>query len=132
MNSLSIRCLKGSSDARGESFYLPKEVFDYLGSINEMHYVTIKPGAVRGNHYHRDRREVMFLYYADQWEFAWRRVDNPLVDKQIFAGSGGVIIKIDPCVVHAVKNTGNQLLRVICCSNRQLSSDQTEREIILE
>lgn len=131
MAKLQILPLKNAKDARGDAFYVPQEVFEYMGSINEMHYVTIEPGAVRGNHYHRARKECIVLYYTDAWEFAWRFAAEKRTITQRFDGKGAVSITIDAQVIHAIKNTGHRPVHIVACSHTPPQPEDTVRVVIM-
>ena len=132
MSLLQILSLEGASDPRGDSFNVPNGAFHYIGSINEMHYVTIAPGSVRGNHYHRGRKEIILLVFDGSWKLAWRSPNTESVTIQEFDGKGGKILLIDPGVVHAIKNTGDGPLQLVSCSNLPSTPTDTERVVLLK
>ncbi len=132
MNSLEVYPLKVGSDSRGDSFFVPTSVFHYIGTIHEMHYVTIEPGKVRGNHYHRGRKEFVILIFHGTWKLAWRSLGTGSVNTRDFNGRGGVILQIDSEVVHAIKNTGDSPLHLVSCSNARSTLADTSWEVILE
>ncbi len=129
-----LRCyrLQSNSDRRGHSFHLPQSVFEFMGSIHEMHFVTIEPGGVRGNHYHRGRKEFMLVYFDGAWELAWCRPGAQDISVQEFSDSGGVIVEIAPEIVHAVKNKGMSTMHLVSCSDAPYISSDTVRVVILE
>ena len=131
MTELRIQRLEGASDRRGDSFHIPQSVFEFMGSIKEMHFVTIEPGCVRGNHYHLGRKEFMFLYYDGPWLLAWCHSDAEDIAIQEFDGLGGVIVEIMPEIVHAVKNKGQNTMHLLSCSDTPYTAADTHRVAIL-
>ncbi len=131
MDTLAIAHIDNSSDIRGDSFHFPRAVFDYLGAIKELHYATVDPGAVRGNHYHIDRKEMLFVYFSSAWKLAWRTLASDTIETRDFSGQGAVIIHIDANVVHAIKNTGKQTLHLVSCSNARAEASDTDWQNIL-
>ncbi len=129
---INIHWLKSARDERGDSFHVPDEIFDFLGGVSEMHFVTLVPGAVRGNHYHIGRKEFIFAYFTSPWRLAWRSKDEHTITTREFSGEGGVIVSIDSAVVHAVKNTGDTTLYLVSCSDAPYTAADTVRESILE
>jgi len=72
--------------------------------IRGVHVVAIFPGQARGNHYHRDTNELLFLF-SGKGEFYWEDEDG-LKTHQI--GGGNTVITIPAGVRHAFKNTGDK------------------------
>ena len=132
MTKLRFHYLESASDRRGDSFHIPESVFKFMGDIDEMHFVTIEPGGVRGNHYHWGRKEFMFVYYDGAWVLAWRHRDAQEISIQEFSGRGGVIVEIASEIVHAVKNKGENTMHLLSCSNAPYIASDTERVVILE
>lgn len=107
------------NDGRGASFYIPPEAIKFVERIDEVHFAALEVGAVRGNHYHIGRREFIFVEYSDQWQLAWRARDDSEVHERVFRGTGGVLLMVEPGVVHAIKNIGALQLYLISCSDRR-------------
>lgn len=95
--------LDARRDARGSSFGVALP----FANIGECHVATIRPAAVRGNHFHTRRRELLVVMYTDRWTLAW---DD---GQRAFEGSGAVLIEIDPLTAHAVRNDGCVDLQVV-------------------
>lgn len=132
MNGVRYQRLENASDRRGDSFHIPQSVFGFIGAVQEMHFVTIEPGAVRGNHYHRGRKEFMFVHHDGPWLLAWSNPQAQDTSIQEFDGEGGVIVEISSEIVHAVKNQGANTLHVVSCSDAPYDAVDTERVVILE
>ena len=100
-------------DARGSSFTLPQSCLQFLAAVRDVHVADIVPGAVRGNHYHQQRREVLCIRHTDAWSLHWDNGPGTEVRRQNFTGSGLVLVEIEPEVSHAVRNDGSAVLHLV-------------------
>src|SRR6266849_457565 len=80
--------LTDTGDSRGSSFVTPVECLEFLGAVRDVHIATINPGAVRGNHYHQRRREVLCILHTDRWSLHWDSGPDTGVRMETFSGSG--------------------------------------------
>jgi dTDP-4-dehydrorhamnose 3,5-epimerase-like enzyme len=112
-----------SGDERGSSFQTGQEWLGFLGGIDDAHSATIVPGYVRGNHYHKRRREVIAVLFADERQLAWKRSDETEVETRIFSGSGAVLLEVEPLVAHAIENSGQGLLWIVGFSHGALDPE---------
>ena len=114
---LRFTVLEDSGDERGSSFQTGAEWIAFLGKLDDAHIATILPGSIRGNHFHKQRREAMAVLFTDEWQFAWDRGEGTAVSVKQFSGTGAVLVEVDPLVSHAVANTGKALLWIVGLSN---------------
>jgi dTDP-4-dehydrorhamnose 3,5-epimerase-like enzyme len=121
--------LTNYGDDRGFCFTIPAQAFDFLGHVQEMHVVQLLPGAIRGNHYHQQRKEALIVFYEDEWLLAWQKPNEGDAQQQIFSGQGAVLITLEPNTIHALKNTGHQNITAISCSN--LNVMDTVRQVLV-
>lgn len=131
---MRIEQLENKADARGDSYYLPRSAVDFLGAIDEVHVVTIPPGGVRANHFHVGRREIIFVMHEDAWKLAWRSRAETNTEIREWTGSGGVILYVEPEIVHAIQNTGTTELNIMALSDRRFdpAHPDTFKEVILQ
>jgi len=114
---IKIQKLQNMGDARGELFRIQQSALDFLGSIHDIHFGTIKPNAIRGNHYHVRNFEVLIVGFASRWKLVWSESDSTITYEREFAGVGTILIEIEEGIVHAVHNTGNLPLNIISLSD---------------
>jgi predicted RNase H-like nuclease len=107
--SVRIEPLSPRTDARGSSFGVELP----FGNVAECHVATVRPGAIRGNHFHTRRREVLVVMYADRWTLLWDDGEGTPVQSRAFEGSGAVVMEADPLCAHAVRNDGARDLHII-------------------
>ena len=100
--------LKNGGDARGDSFSLGSLVGEALPRVGDAHLTTMLPGAIRGNHFHRDRQEVILVLYRDAWTFAWDSGEGTAMEERRFTGAGAVMIEVAPLCAHGVRNDGRE------------------------
>lgn len=117
MPLIVINRLDNLGDQRGVMHRVNRSSLDFLGRCREMHAGTIEPGAIRGNHYHTDRKELLIVIHSDRFRFVWQEKNQDNVHTETFAGSGAVAIEISPGAIHAIKNTGQQSMTLIACSD---------------
>lgn len=109
--------LEDSADVRGSSF-TPSILWQRLLSNNmDIHLMTLRPGFVRGNHYHRNRFEVLLMVYADAWSLHWDSGPETPTEHHSFSGSGAVMVEIEPLASHAIRNDGACDLQIIGLAN---------------
>ncbi len=58
---IEISELENGGDARGLSFTLPPVALQLLGNVADLHLASTGPRAVRGNHYHVSKREIILV-----------------------------------------------------------------------
>ena len=105
--------LNDSGDYRGHSFAVPAECFEFLRAIRDVHIATINPKAVRGNHYHLGRREVLCIFHTDSWSLHWDSGPDTEVLHETFSGSGVIVVEVEPLGAHAVRNDGNSVIQMV-------------------
>ncbi len=110
---LSFTELKDAGDARGSSFSVPVNWLADAFSLRDVHITTIRPGHTRGNHYHEVREEIFVILFSDRWSLHWDSGKDTAIVSCDFDGAGAVIVKIPPRVSHAIRNDGNELLRMV-------------------
>jgi dTDP-4-dehydrorhamnose 3,5-epimerase-like enzyme len=106
---VTIVHLSESTDERGLSFSLTTESIGEL-IIKDVHIAAVRPGCVRGNHYHSKKLELITVVYKDEWSLHWDTGPETVVQCRSFSGCGAVTIQIPLFWSHAVKNNGRSEL----------------------
>ncbi len=93
--------------------------------LKEVMIITAKPGAVRGNHYHKEKIEWLGVIsgrarfvFMDNKTKQLRRID--------VSGSRPVFFNIPNNVAHAIINTGKQDIAILEFSNRAYNKKNTD------
>lgn len=105
-----------AGDPRGLAFAVPENALAALGGVADVHLMTVRPGAVRGNHFHAHKREVLVVLHEDEWELHWSDPGGT-PRSQVFQGAGGVSLSVQPRVAHAIRNIGKVDLTVVALSS---------------
>jgi mannose-6-phosphate isomerase-like protein (cupin superfamily) len=126
-SGIDIICRADAGDLRGLAFAVPGDALAALGGVADVHLMTVRPGAVRGNHVHARKREILVVLHEDEWELHWR---DPGGEPQhrAFRGTGGVSVTVHAGVAHAIRNTGTADLVVAGLSPVPFDPDDPDAE----
>ncbi|MFR9794345.1 hypothetical protein ACL02U_00300 [Streptomyces sp. MS06] len=117
MSSVGLEFLEldDTGDGRGSSFAVPP---DWLAGgspvpVRDLHATTVRPGCVRGNHFHRRRHEILVVMPCARWSLHWDSGDGTDPVHRTFAGTSAVVVRIPPGVSHAVRNEADRELTLL-------------------
>jgi len=130
---LSVTLLSVDQDCRGNSFSIPSAWRDFLVMPMDLHITTIRPSAVRGNHFHSKRREVLIVIHSSCWCLYWDTGSGTKQQAREFSGSGAVLLQITQDCSHALLNSGMEDLLVVGMTNRPFDEndpDSTTRAVL--
>ncbi|MFE9000576.1 hypothetical protein ACFYOY_00265 [Streptomyces sp. NPDC007875] len=115
MNDQSVVAveLTDSGDARGSSFRVPAELFAGEFPVADMHIATIESGAVRGNHFHAARRELLVIMAEDRWSLHWDEGFGTPIQQRTFDGIRVVLVTVPTGMSHAIRNDGKVPLKML-------------------
>lgn len=105
------------ADARG--WVVEPIVADRCGERGpqNVHMVSVAPGAVRGNHYHARQREFLCLIGSRARIVVVDRATS-LRDETEVACDEPLLLEALPNVIHAVKNVGDEMLYLLCYADQ--------------
>jgi dTDP-4-dehydrorhamnose 3,5-epimerase-like enzyme len=126
MHGIEFIDLENRGDARGLMFNVEKADCSFIGEAQNIHFGTVQPGAIRGNHVHFSKRELLLISYSDDWTFLWSEKGAVTPEVRMFQGCGAVLIKIPPEVPHTIQNTGTAVLQFIALSDKEFSSEHPD------
>jgi dTDP-4-dehydrorhamnose 3,5-epimerase-like enzyme len=109
--------LQDRGDQRGSSYSLHPQQFSFLGAVKDIHFSTTLPGHIRGNHFHRLRKEMLVVRFEDPWTLAWDRGEGTVAEIRTFQGAGTIVVEIEPLASHAVRNDGQRPLLIFAMTN---------------
>jgi len=124
MQNIIFHNIKENSffDARGwvaNPFQLP----GFPHEFGHLHVVSMNPGTVRGNHYHRTARELLFAFGGDYLiEWGFDKIDQ---ERAISAGEM-FVLEIPPGVMHRIKNVSDSVIYLLSFQNaarEEIASD---------
>ncbi len=123
--------LPDRGDGRGAAFFFDAGTIAWLGHVAELHVVAIAPGKARGNHLHRERKEIVFVHYEGSVDVAWREPGADEAGTVQFSGTGGFVARIGPGTLHAFRNSGTGFVEVVSLSNGRFDPSETHYETLL-
>ncbi len=128
MNDPLVRIvtIADAGDERGCSFSMPDAWNRFLAALADLHVTTIRPGHVRGNHYHARHKEILIVIHSDRWSFHWDSGAGTTVQHRPFTGTGAALIEISPLASHAVSNTGERDLLVAGMSDARYNPQRPD------
>lgn len=103
------------------------------GGPRHLHLVSVAPGAVRGNHYHELSREHVCLM-GSRAKIAVVDLNGSAREEAEVSCAEPLVLTIEPGVIHAIKNVGDETLFLLCCTDRpyDAASPDVVRRTILE
>jgi oxalate decarboxylase/phosphoglucose isomerase-like protein (cupin superfamily) len=99
------------------SFTAPAEALEFLGRVHDMHLSSTEPGAIRGNHYHLKRREVIAVMPGAAWSLHWDEGEGAEAQHRQFDGGSAILVLVSPGASHAVRNDGGKTLWLVALSS---------------
>ncbi len=120
-----MRRLDVVSDPRGQVFEPLTGDMARAARWPNFHVATMEPGAVRGNHRHPHGTELIVLFGSDGWLVC---EDGEAHRKVAFDRDSVMAVLIPPGVAHAIQNTGDRLLVLLCFQSRAYDSRDPDRE----
>jgi dTDP-4-dehydrorhamnose 3,5-epimerase-like enzyme len=124
--------LPDEGDKRGSAWQVGEAV-DFLDAIEDVHLMTLEPGCVRGNHFHRDKREILVIRHVGRWALHWDDGPETSSQRTVFAEPGAVAITVPPNCAHAIVNLGGGTMQVFSFSDRRYdpaAPDSHRRELV--
>lgn len=114
------------NDRRGWSFALDANSYVALPTTQHIHFASIRPLAVRGNHYHAVRNEIIVVFPGAPWELYWDTGASTAVNKRIFEGSKGVAVIVPLGWSHAIRNPGEVDICIASISDRLYTAEDPD------
>ena len=71
--------------------------------IGDLHVVSMKPGKIRGNHYHKNSTEWI-LFLGGNAKLIWREVGGRSIKSVMITGLTPKLYEVPPNVEHAIRN----------------------------
>jgi UDP-2-acetamido-2,6-beta-L-arabino-hexul-4-ose reductase len=110
-----IKELKSHVDKRGWLVEMLKRN-ELKEDIKQIYVATIKPGGVRGNHYHLKRTEWFFIATGEA-EIFLEDIKTKEKIRLTFSSRKPKVITIPPKMAHAVKNSGREIVYLVSAQN---------------
>ncbi len=121
--NVDIKKLPVTADNRG---YIAEVLNSgFPETVENIHFCVSKPGAIRGNHYHKRKIEWM-LVTCGTGKITLE--DNTTKEKEEHTVSGEhpVLIKINPNITHAIVNCGTEPMHLFVMTNQKYNPQDTD------
>jgi dTDP-4-dehydrorhamnose 3,5-epimerase-like enzyme len=86
-----------------------------LGDVRNLHIVSMEPGAIRGEHHHKNQLEFL-LIMGSSVELVWQLPGDTRKHRRKVDANPPVVLRVAPNVMHAIKNTSEERIYVVCYS----------------
>ena len=115
MGIIQIKEIEFDQDDRGWSIKPITDEEISTSKIKDIHIVSMRPGAIRGNHYHAYKTEHIFVIGSTCRVVV---MDNNTKEKEekIIEHNKNTLLVIPPHVTHAIENIGNEMSYLLCYS----------------
>lgn len=115
MGIIQIKEIEFDQDSRGWSLKPITDNDMKNGIISDVHIVSMKPGAIRGNHYHAHKTEYILIIGSTCRVVA---IDNNTKKKEekTIEDNSKILLVISPNVTHSIENIGNEISYLLCYS----------------
>jgi oxalate decarboxylase/phosphoglucose isomerase-like protein (cupin superfamily) len=115
---LEFNRLSDSTDHRGYSYSLTPKELAVLTTIQDVHIAAIRPGQIRGNHYHLKKCELITVVYDGPVSVHWDTGEGTSPRSRTFDGSGAVSFAPPFGWSHAVRNDGDSVVWIVVASDK--------------
>ena len=125
MEIIQIKEIEFDQDDRGWSIRPITDEEISAGKIKDIHMVSMRPGAIRGNHYHAYKTEHMFVMGSSCRVVV---MDNNTKEREeeIIGHNKKALLVIPPHVTHAIENVGNEMSYLLCYSKAEEDLDMSD------
>ncbi len=132
--SVVFTIIQVKEDGRGRSGSLPGDALHYLAAVRDVHFAEIRPGTIRGNHYHILRHEVILVWHSGSWSLHHDSGEGTEIVVDMFQGAGIVSILVPPGCAHAIRNEGRRALIIVGLGDREFveNSPDSHPRIVAE
>ncbi len=84
--------------------------------VEDLHVVSLRPGAVRGNHVH-ERGTEWLLVCGGPAVAAWRAPGQSEVGRMEIPGDAPYLLEVPAGMEHAVENVGREIIHLVAFSD---------------
>lgn len=98
---------------------------DKSEGIKQIHFAISKPGAIRGNHYHKKRTEWLCVTSGTGRIFL-EDIHTHERKKLIVSGDTPVLVKISPGITHAIENISDVPVHLLVIVDKKINPDNSD------
>jgi UDP-2-acetamido-2,6-beta-L-arabino-hexul-4-ose reductase len=127
MQGFDIIELPAYRDARGWNTHPVDYALLAAGRVDNVHVVSLTPGAVRGNHLHRRQTEYIFIMGGPCVVAAAGPATGEAISLTVQAGDAR-LFRVAPGVAHAFKNISEGIIYALCYSELRFDPQNPDAE----
>ncbi len=116
MKIIQTKKIEFHSDCRGWSIKPISDERIRNENITNLHIVSIKPNAIRGNHYHLHMTEQILIIGGTCRITVQDRKTNQK-EEIIIENNAEMLLIFPPLLTHAIENIGSEMAYLFCYSN---------------
>ena len=125
VGGLRIVELPQAGDERGVSVSVLADQLTWVQPVQDLHFASIRAGAVRGNHVHTSKHEAIAVAAMGQWSLHWDEGVGTEAGHRVFTGESAVLVEVPPLWAHAIRNEGEADLWIVAISDRPYEAGET-------
>lgn len=129
MDGVEFKNVRLFSDKRGIIFEPVAGDVLKSGGIRNAHVATMTPGAVRGNHFHVEQTETISVF-GSSGIIKFRDIKTGKEETAEIEAGSSVTFSVKPGIAHAVKNTGEGTMVLVCMTDRIHDPEKPDRELV--
>ncbi len=133
MQGVTVQEIKQHADMRGWVVWPIPESIITCGRLSNVHIPSLKPGVIRGNHYHRHTVEYA-LILSGPCRAVFADTATGEQEQMIFSAETPVLLRIAPGTAHAFRNEARHDIFLLCYDETLsgAATPDTHRHVILE
>jgi dTDP-4-dehydrorhamnose 3,5-epimerase-like enzyme len=125
VDELRIVELSRIADERGLGVSVLTAPLKWVQPVQDLHIASIRPGMVRGNHFHTSKHEAIAVAATGAWSLHWDTGVGTEPAQRMFTGDQAVLVEVPPRWAHAVRNEGDADLWIVAISDRPYEAAET-------
>ncbi|RMF94774.1 MAG: hypothetical protein D6734_07005 [Candidatus Schekmanbacteria bacterium] len=125
MKLIKIEKVEINRDERGFSVRPIDEEKLKEGKALNLHIVSMNPGAIRGNHYHKKQEEKIWII-GGPCLVAAKNKDTDETEETKIPPDNDTILTISPNITHAIKNISDKVAYLLCYSDYSSSDNEND------
>ncbi len=115
--------LKVIADGRG---WLTEVLNDGIkDKVGNIHFCISKPGAARGNHYHK-RKIEWILVTAGNGKLTLEEIATKEKSELDLSGEQPLLVKVFPNIIHTIVNTGTEPMHLLIINSEKYSAEDPD------
>jgi dTDP-4-dehydrorhamnose 3,5-epimerase-like enzyme len=126
LTDIEFMNLGSSADHRGDSYSVTPTELASLESVQDVHIAEIRPGHIRGNHYHLSHGELITVIHQGAVSVHWDTGEDTQRKSRTFTGAGAFSFAPPLGWAHAVRNDGDGSVWIFVASDKPYNESDVD------